>query len=62
VPTGERDARTNRHDMFNPINPTSGQPFATYEEWPTEEAQDVVGKVHRDYLAWRRTGFEHRVR
>jgi succinate-semialdehyde dehydrogenase/glutarate-semialdehyde dehydrogenase len=45
---------------FQSINPTTGEPFATYEEWPTEEAQDVIGKVHRDYLAWRRTGFEHR--
>ena len=45
---------------FQSINPTTGAPFATYEEWPTEEAQDVIGKVHRDYLAWRRTGFEHR--
>ncbi|HEY2528939.1 MAG TPA: aldehyde dehydrogenase family protein, partial [Xanthobacteraceae bacterium] len=45
---------------FQSINPTTGEPFATYEQWPTEEAQDVVGKVHRDYLAWRRTGFDHR--
>jgi succinate-semialdehyde dehydrogenase/glutarate-semialdehyde dehydrogenase len=45
---------------FQSINPTTGEPFATYQEWPTEEAQDVVGKVHRDYLAWRRTGFDHR--
>ncbi len=45
---------------FQSINPTTGKPFATYEEWPTEEAQDVVGRVHRDYLAWRRTGFDHR--
>ena len=45
---------------FQSINPTTGEPFATYEEWSTEEAQNVVGKVHRDYLAWRRTGFEHR--
>ena len=45
---------------FQSINPTTGEPLATYEEWPTEVVQDVVGKVHRDYLAWRRTGFDHR--
>jgi succinate-semialdehyde dehydrogenase/glutarate-semialdehyde dehydrogenase len=45
---------------FQSINPTTGEPFATYDEWPTEEAHDVVCKAHRDYLAWRRTGFEHR--
>jgi succinate-semialdehyde dehydrogenase/glutarate-semialdehyde dehydrogenase len=45
---------------FQSINPTTGQPFATYDEWQAEEAKDVVGKVHRDYLAWRRTGFDHR--
>ncbi len=42
------------------INPTTGELFATYEEWPTEKAQDVVRKVHRDYVAWRRTGFDRR--
>ncbi len=45
---------------FQSINPTTGEPFATYDEWPTEVVQDVVGKVHRDYLAWRQTGFDHR--
>jgi succinate-semialdehyde dehydrogenase / glutarate-semialdehyde dehydrogenase len=45
---------------FQSINPTTGEQFATYEGWSTDEAQDVVGKVHRDYLAWRRTDFEHR--
>ncbi len=42
------------------INPTTGELFATYEEWPTEKAQDVVRKVHRDYVGWRRTGFDRR--
>src|SRR5258708_29419577 len=45
---------------FQSINPTTGQPFATYDEWQAEEAKDVVGKVHRDYLAWRRTGLDDR--
>src|ERR1700722_7993644 len=45
---------------FQSINPTTGEPFATYEEWPTEKAQNIVGRVHRDYLAWRRTGFDRR--
>jgi succinate-semialdehyde dehydrogenase/glutarate-semialdehyde dehydrogenase len=42
------------------INPTTGDLFATYEEWPPEKAQDVVRKVHRDYVAWHRTGFDRR--
>jgi succinate-semialdehyde dehydrogenase/glutarate-semialdehyde dehydrogenase len=45
---------------FQSINPTTGQPFASYEEWPTEGALHVVGKVHHEFLAWRRTGFDHR--
>jgi succinate-semialdehyde dehydrogenase/glutarate-semialdehyde dehydrogenase len=48
-----------RHDTQS-INPTTGDTFASYEEWHTEEAQDVVGKVHHEYLSWRRTSFEHR--
>jgi hypothetical protein len=27
---------------FQSINPTTGEPFATYEEWPTEKAQNIV--------------------
>ncbi|WFU36817.1 aldehyde dehydrogenase family protein [Bradyrhizobium brasilense] len=42
------------------MNPTTGEPLASYEEWPTDKTQDVVGKAHRDYLTWRRTGFERR--
>jgi Aldehyde dehydrogenase family len=51
--------RTIRDDIRS-INPATGEPFATHEEWPTEKAQNVVGKIHRDYLAWRRTGFDRR--
>jgi succinate-semialdehyde dehydrogenase/glutarate-semialdehyde dehydrogenase len=31
---------------LNSINPTTGEPFATYEEWQPDEVQDVGGKVH----------------
>ena len=44
---------------FQSINPTTGEPFATYKEWPTEEALNVAGKVHHEYLTWRRTSFDH---
>jgi aldehyde dehydrogenase family protein len=47
---------------FHSINPTNGEPFATYEEWQPREVQDVIGKVHGAYLAWRRTGFDQRAR
>ena len=51
------DVRTIRDDIQS-INPATGEPFATHEEWPTKK--NVVGKIHRDYLAWRRTGFDRR--
>ena len=42
---------------FHSINPTDGEPFATYEEWRPGEVQDAIGRAHDSYLAWRRTGF-----
>jgi succinate-semialdehyde dehydrogenase/glutarate-semialdehyde dehydrogenase len=45
---------------FQSINPATGEPLSTYEEWSTEEAKNVVCKVHRSYLTWSRTGFDHR--
>ena len=47
---------------FHSINPINGEPFAAYEEWQPREVQDVIGKVHDAYLAWRRTGFDQRAR
>jgi succinate-semialdehyde dehydrogenase/glutarate-semialdehyde dehydrogenase len=47
---------------FHSINPTNGEPFANYEEWQPREVQDVIGKVHDAYLAWRRVGFDQRAR
>lgn len=45
---------------FHSINPTNGNPFASYEEWRPDEVKDVIGKVHHEYLAWRRTSFDQR--
>src|ERR1700736_1585022 len=47
---------------FHSINPTDGNPFGSYEEMQPPEVQDVIGKVHGVYLAWRRTGFDQRAR
>jgi succinate-semialdehyde dehydrogenase / glutarate-semialdehyde dehydrogenase len=45
---------------FHSINPTNGEPLATYEEMQPQEVQDIIGKVHDEYLVWRRTGFDQR--
>ncbi len=45
---------------FHSINPTNGDAFAAYEEWQPPEVQQVIGKVHDEYLKWRRTGFDQR--
>jgi len=47
---------------FHSIDPTNGEPFANYEEWQPREVQDVIGKVHDAYLAWRCVGFDQRAR
>lgn len=45
---------------FHSINPANGEPLATYEEMQPHEVQDIIGKVHDEYLAWRRTSFDQR--
>lgn len=45
---------------FQSINPTNGEPFATYEEWQPHQVQDVIRKVHDAYLKWRWTSFRDR--
>jgi succinate-semialdehyde dehydrogenase / glutarate-semialdehyde dehydrogenase len=45
---------------FQSINPTNGEPFATYEEMLPSQVKDVIGKVHDAFLKWRRTGFQER--
>jgi succinate-semialdehyde dehydrogenase/glutarate-semialdehyde dehydrogenase len=45
---------------FHSINPSNGEPLATYEEMQPQEVQDIIGKVHDEYLAWRRTHFDQR--
>ncbi|MGZ5874368.1 MAG: NAD-dependent succinate-semialdehyde dehydrogenase [Bradyrhizobium sp.] len=45
---------------FHSINPTNGEPLATYEEMQPQEVQDIIGKVHDEYLVWRRTSFSQR--
>ncbi len=45
---------------LNSINPTTGAPFATYEEWHPDAVKHVIEKVHHAHLAWRRTRFEQR--
>ncbi len=47
---------------FHSINPTNGEPFASYEELQPGEVPDIIGKVHAAYLAWRRAGFDQRAR
>jgi succinate-semialdehyde dehydrogenase/glutarate-semialdehyde dehydrogenase len=45
---------------FQSINPANGEPIASYEEWQPHQVQDVIGKVHAAFLAWRHTSFEDR--
>jgi succinate-semialdehyde dehydrogenase/glutarate-semialdehyde dehydrogenase len=45
---------------FQSINPTNGEPIASYEEWQPHQVQDVIGKVHHTFLEWRHTRFEDR--
>ncbi|HEY2226183.1 MAG TPA: aldehyde dehydrogenase family protein, partial [Xanthobacteraceae bacterium] len=42
------------------INPTNGETFATYHEWPPRQVQDEIGRVHEAYLEWRWTSFDDR--
>jgi succinate-semialdehyde dehydrogenase/glutarate-semialdehyde dehydrogenase len=45
---------------FQSINPATGETFASYEQCRTDEALNLVGKAHHEYLSWRRTSFDHR--
>jgi succinate-semialdehyde dehydrogenase/glutarate-semialdehyde dehydrogenase len=45
---------------FQSINPTNGETFATYHEWPPRQVQDEIGRVHEAYLEWRWTSFDDR--
>jgi succinate-semialdehyde dehydrogenase/glutarate-semialdehyde dehydrogenase len=45
---------------FHSINPTNGDAFAAYEEWQPHEVQEVICKVHDEYLKWRRVRFDQR--
>jgi succinate-semialdehyde dehydrogenase / glutarate-semialdehyde dehydrogenase len=42
------------------INPATGEKFETYAEMPRAEVDDIVGKAHQAFLAWRQTSFDER--
>src|SRR6266545_1589972 len=44
------------------INPATGETLKTYAETSRAEVDDIVGKTHEAFLAWRRTSFEDRAR
>jgi len=44
------------------INPVTGQRLRTYAEMSRAAVDDIVGKAHEAFLAWRRTSFEERAR
>jgi succinate-semialdehyde dehydrogenase / glutarate-semialdehyde dehydrogenase len=53
----DREARTM---TIRSINPATGQQLADYEEMTAGSVREAVGKAHRAFLAWRRTGFSSR--
>src|SRR5206468_7101107 len=44
------------------INPATGETLKTYAETSRAEVDDIIGKTHEAFLAWRRTSFEERAR
>ena len=44
------------------INPATGETLKTYAETSRAEVDDIIGKTHEAFLAWRRTSFEERSR
>ncbi|HEV8554642.1 MAG TPA: NAD-dependent succinate-semialdehyde dehydrogenase [Casimicrobiaceae bacterium] len=44
------------------INPATGERLKTYAEMPRDAVDDIIGKTHEAFLAWRRASFEERAR
>ena len=44
------------------INPATGETLKTYAETSRAQVDDIIGKTHEAFLAWRRTSFEERAR
>jgi succinate-semialdehyde dehydrogenase/glutarate-semialdehyde dehydrogenase len=42
------------------INPATGEKLKTHDEMPRAAVEDIVGKAHEAFLAWRQTSFGER--
>jgi succinate-semialdehyde dehydrogenase/glutarate-semialdehyde dehydrogenase len=45
---------------LEPINPATGEKLEAHAEMPRAAVDDVIGKTHQAFLAWRGTSFEQR--
>src|SRR5881396_2007625 len=48
--------------VIESINPATGETLKTYAGTSRAEVDDIIGKTHEAFLAWRRTSFEERAR